>query len=118
VAKDTIVERVDEKISELEGQLEKLRTIREAMLDPNMAHLLDGLVGPNGTESTVDKIRRFFQQRHNHPATIPAIMKATKSTRPSVTQVFHETNKNEFEQTGEKEGKAYLWHRKLDSDTQ
>jgi hypothetical protein len=91
--------KLDHRIDELENRLTKLRAIRAALDDEEIAPDLAELFGSGGRnqETHFDKMRAFFESTENEWATAKWIARKTGVSWAAVRQVLYKTNKGAFE---------------------
>ncbi len=91
-------QKLDGRIAELEARLEKLRVIRAALDDVEIAPDLAELFGDQnpGRSKNIDKMRSFFESCDNKWATVVQIGEGTQLKWGSVRQILYKTHKQEF----------------------
>jgi len=99
-------QKLDGRIAELEARLEKLRAIRAALDDEEIAPDLAELFREQnpGQVKNIDKMRSFFDSCGNKWATVVQIGEGTKLKWGSVRQILYKTHKQEFDSRSHPKG--------------
>jgi len=103
-----IKQRLDQKIAEVERRLTKLRALREAFDDEELAsEVKDLFAGENGAGHpaapqrregrNIVTLREYFQNRENAWATIAEIVTDTGMSKHSLRQVLYRSHVTTFD---------------------
>lgn len=111
------VDKLDKAIAEVEAKLAKLRAVRDALDDPDVAAVFAGQNGSKRTGTLFERIADFFAERGNEWATIDQIRKAVGNPLNSVRQLLYKGKPDAFERQRH-DGGATLFRLRSEEEAQ